>query len=121
MELEDRFSAPTFDAVTASLLFSELMPEEQAYVLKTVHDLLFPGGVLVIADEVKGAGARGVWRSVLRLPMAAFTWLLTQTGTRPVEGLLERLAAAGFVGIEVEQDAPGGTSIFVARRARESA
>jgi demethylmenaquinone methyltransferase/2-methoxy-6-polyprenyl-1,4-benzoquinol methylase len=121
MELEDRFDGPSFDAVTASLLFSELTPEEQAYVLRTVRGLLQPGGLVVIADEVKIAGARGWWRRVARIPVAAVTYLLTQTGTRPVEGLPERLEAAGFIGVEVERDAPGGTSIFTARRGQEAA
>ena len=47
MEIEDRFAPASFDAVVACLAFSEMAPEEQAYVLGAARTLLVPGGRLV--------------------------------------------------------------------------
>jgi demethylmenaquinone methyltransferase/2-methoxy-6-polyprenyl-1,4-benzoquinol methylase len=121
MELEDRFEAESFDAAVSCLMFSELLPEEQRYVLKTLAGLLRPGGRLVIADEVAEPGARGLWHRVRRAPLAALTFLLTQTGTQPVAGLGEAITAAGFIGLGLDAQAPAGVTIFSARRPEAAA
>jgi ubiquinone/menaquinone biosynthesis C-methylase UbiE len=105
MELEDRFDPESFDAVVACLVFSELTPEERAYALCSGRSLLRPGGLAVIADEVPVTGARTVraWRSLRRLPRVILAWALTQTTTRPVEGLAEALREAGFRDVAQER------------------
>jgi demethylmenaquinone methyltransferase/2-methoxy-6-polyprenyl-1,4-benzoquinol methylase len=96
MEIEDRYPEAAFDAVVACLLFSELAPTEQTYVLGVVRSRLKPGGALVVADEMRP-------RSIWRLPRVVLTYVLTQATTRPVEGLSGRMRDAGFTGIEEEQ------------------
>jgi len=102
-EIEDRFDPETFDSVVSCLAFSEMSPQERDYVLGIAHDRLRPGGRLVIADEVEpaGGGARLLYRLV-RMPVAAVTWLLTQTTTHPVHGLPDAVRRAGFVDIDEE-------------------
>ena len=104
MEIEDRFEPHSFDAAVSCLVFSELSAEEQDYVLATVRSRLRPGGVLVIADEIAPAGraARAWWR-IRRAPLAAMTWMVTQTTTHAVSGLVERVANAGFDEVEMER------------------
>jgi len=124
MEIEDRFAPASFDAVVACLAFSEMAPEEQAYVLGAARTLLVPGGRLVVADEVT---PRTAWRRVLhavrRRPVALLAFVLTQATTRPVEGLPDRVRGAGFVDVEEQRmwgdafcilraRAPGGSARF---------
>ncbi|NOY55860.1 MAG: methyltransferase domain-containing protein [Actinobacteria bacterium] len=115
-EIEDRFDPETFDSVVSCLAFSEMSPQERAYVLGIVHDRLRPGGRLVIADEVEptGAGARLLYR-LLRIPMTVATWLLTQKTTHPVHGLTDAVRQAGFANIDEERPWPAFV-ILSARR-----
>ena len=59
--------------------------------------MLKPGGRLALADEVR---PRSLWKRILhgaiRLPVAVLTFVLTQTTTRAVEGLEDRVREAGF-------------------------
>ncbi|HJS92220.1 MAG TPA: corrinoid protein-associated methyltransferase CpaM [Steroidobacteraceae bacterium] len=96
-EIEDRFTEQSFDAVVSCLAMSEMSPEEQDYALRAAHRCLVASGALVIADET--LPARWLPRLMFRLwwlPVAAATYLLTQTTTRPVRGLCPRVQAAGF-------------------------
>ena len=113
VEIEDRFPEQSFDAVVSCLTFSELYPEEQSYVLKTARSRLIRGGTLVIADEVRPSSWGGrVWKGLRRIPVAALTYLLTQTTTRPVDGLTDRIQDAGFVRVS-EQRLPSGDFLLV--------
>jgi ubiquinone/menaquinone biosynthesis C-methylase UbiE len=100
-EIQGRVPEESLDAVVSCLAFSELSPEEQTYVLRVAFSRLKPGGELVIADEAASGGAFGrAWRGLRRLPLVLLTYLLTQTTTRPVSGLAERVRAAGFARVE---------------------
>ncbi len=96
-EIADRFGERSFDAVVSCLAISELSPDEADYVLRAAFSRLVPGGILVIADEVvpDGALARALYW-LRRLPVAAWTYLSTQTTTRPVRDLARRIETAGF-------------------------
>ena len=52
----ERFSPGSFDLIVSTLVFSELSPQEQRYVLDACQTLLAPGGRLLIADEVLPQG-----------------------------------------------------------------
>jgi demethylmenaquinone methyltransferase/2-methoxy-6-polyprenyl-1,4-benzoquinol methylase len=88
----DRFADASFDRVISTLVFSELSADEQGYALEHALRVLVPGGRLVIADEARPrtAGKR------LLHALVAVTFALTQTTTRAVEGLAERVREAGF-------------------------
>jgi 2-polyprenyl-3-methyl-5-hydroxy-6-metoxy-1,4-benzoquinol methylase len=103
-EIGDRFAERTLDAVVSCLAMSEMSSDEQEYVLRVAYSRLVPGGVIVIADESmpEGGLSRLAYR-LRRLPIAAATYLLTQTTTRPVRGLRERVEAAGFRQVEEER------------------
>lgn len=103
-EIEDRFGKASFDAVVSCLAFSEMSQDEQDYALQSALSRLVPGGVVVVADEAEPATTlRRLAHRVKRLPVVVAAYVATQTSTRPVTGLGERMRAAGFVDVTEER------------------
>ena len=93
----DTYDGESFDLVMSSLVFSELSTDERVYALRHSHRVLRPGGRLAVVDEVTPDGpGRRFLHGALRIPLLLVTFLLTQTTTRPVDGLPVLVAAAGF-------------------------
>jgi demethylmenaquinone methyltransferase/2-methoxy-6-polyprenyl-1,4-benzoquinol methylase len=87
-----------YDIVMSGLCLSELTDGERVFALRQAHRLLKPDGLLLLADEVVPQGAlRGLLHWAVRLPLALLTYLLTQTTTRALKGLVEEVQRAGFV------------------------
>lgn len=115
VEIADRFPPARFDAVAASLVFSELSEDEQAYVLEAARHVLRAGGRLGLADEVRASTWRGrVAQALVRWPIAAVTYVLTQTSTAAVRDLAGQVRAAGFR--VCEEHHRHGRGIIVAER-----
>jgi ubiquinone/menaquinone biosynthesis C-methylase UbiE len=113
----DAEAPASYDAVTAGLCFSELGADELAYTLAEVARILKPGGRLLVADEVRPRRLPGrVLHGLIRVPLAAVTFLLTQQTTRPVTGLPARLADAGLTLVAVRAGGLGSFATFEARR-----
>lgn len=93
----DGESSGHYDAVAAGLCFSELNPDELRFTLEQTWRILKPGGFLLAADEMRPPtlGLR-LLHAALRLPLAALTWLLTQTATHAVRDLPQQVKAAGL-------------------------
>lgn len=113
----DRLGAERFDSIVSTLAFSELTSDELAYVLKASHSLLKGGGRLIVADEVLPASW---WQRVLfyvvRWPLAAVTFLLTQNATHALRSLESRLAEAGFRVLSDERYLLGTLALIVAEK-----
>jgi ubiquinone/menaquinone biosynthesis C-methylase UbiE len=119
-EIEDKLAESSFDAVVSCLLFSELSDDEQAYALQIARSRLVPGGALVIADETRPATpAARAWYQLRRFPLAALTYLLTQTSTQPVEHLAARIRNAGFG--QLEERRLWGDTFLIVYAVREEA
>ena len=116
-ELDPAFGDATFGAVTATLLFSELSPDERDYALAQARRVLVPGGPLLVADEVRPDSALGrVAAALLRLPAALLAYLLTQQTTRPVRGLRAAMERHGFEVVGTRDYLAGTLRLFVARK-----
>lgn len=98
----------SYDAVTSGLCFSELSDDELRFTLRQARRILVPEGLLLVADEVSAQSRVGrVLRWLVRAPLAALTWLVTQQTTHPVRGLIERIEAAGFVLVDSRRSRAG--------------
>lgn len=93
----DLFTPASFDLVVSTLVFSELFPDNQRYILEACAGLLAPGGRLLIADEVipEHPMARIAFQLV-RWPLALLTWLLTRTSTSALRNFDALLSETGF-------------------------
>ncbi|MFI5399343.1 MAG: corrinoid protein-associated methyltransferase CpaM [Candidatus Binatia bacterium] len=121
VEIADRFTAGSVDAVAATLALSEMSEEEQAYVLDAAYRVLRPGGRLVVADEVRPSGlAARIVHALVRWPLAWVTYLVTQTSTAAVRNLAGLVRGAGFRVVE-ERKLPGGSGMIVGERPLEAA
>ena len=113
----DALEAASFDLVSSTLVFSELSPEEQSYVLSQAFRVLKLDGRLIIADEVRPKGVlRSVLYYLLRFPLIVVTYALTQTTTRPVAGLAEKIEFAGFRVTSVRKSMLGSFICLVAEK-----
>lgn len=97
IEMDTAFADRSFDKVVSVLVFSEFYRDERSYVLREACRVLKTGGLMLIADEVQaGSLWKRVVHSIIRIPLAVVTFMLTQTSTRTLEGVREYLADAGF-------------------------
>lgn len=87
----------TYDVVMSGLCFSELTEDEVTYTLKQVKKVLKPGGLLLVADEVRPRSIPMRLISWLaRLPLVIITYLITQTTTSAVRDLPDKVRKAGL-------------------------
>ena len=86
-----------YDAVMSGLCLSELSGDEVRFVFTQAERLLRPGALLLIADETVPPGIfrKGV-SYLVRLPLVMLTYIMTQTTTRSIRGLPEKLESSGF-------------------------
>jgi ubiquinone/menaquinone biosynthesis C-methylase UbiE len=118
----DSEDTESYDAVMSGLCFSELSQHELAYTLKQVVRILRPGGLLLVADEVKPQNPlTRLLHSLIRAPLAVFTYLITQQTTHAVADLSDKLTSAGLPVVSVDSSFLGRFSTFVARKPAGSA
>jgi len=109
--------AERFDRIVATLSLSELSEAEVDHVVRGAARLLRPGGRLVVADEVPPASGWGrLLATMVRAPLAALTFLLTQNTTHALKGLDGRLEAAGLRRVHRQDYLLGTLALVVAEK-----
>ncbi len=87
----------SYDVVMSGLCFSELSQAEFNFTLKQIKRILKPGGLLLVADEVR---PRQIWRKIilvsLRQLFKLIVYLTTGTTTRAINNLPAKIKDAGF-------------------------
>jgi ubiquinone/menaquinone biosynthesis C-methylase UbiE len=113
----DREETESYDAVMSGLCFSELSQHELAYTLKQVVRILRPAGLLLGADEIKPRNPLSrMLHSLIKAPLAVFTYVITQQTTHAVSDLSDKLTRAGLSVVSVDLSFLGTFSTFVARK-----
>ena len=93
----DAERSESYDVVMSGLCLSELGEDELAYTLKQVTRILRPGGLLLVADEVRPQSlVTRMLHSLVRIPLAILTYVISQRTTRPIAGLHDKLTQAGL-------------------------
>lgn len=117
VEMDKAFANETLDKVVSTLVFSEFYPDEQRYVLRQTYRVLKPGGLIIIADEVR---PNSLWKRILhllvRIPLAAITYILTQTSTKAVKDIRSSLISAGFKIIQEKRRLLDSFGLYVAQK-----
>ena len=118
----DGEAAEHFDVVTSGLCFSELSDEELAYTLTQVKRILRPGGLLLVADEIRPSDPlRRAVLWLIRAPLVALTYVITQQTTHPASDLAKKITAAGLSLVSVRHGALGSFGEYVARKPESEA
>jgi ubiquinone/menaquinone biosynthesis C-methylase UbiE len=113
IQLDHAFTDGEFDAAVCCLVLSELSAPERRFALTELCRIVRPGGVVVLADEVAPRSRlRRIGYRVVRAPMVALTYALTQTSTRHTGDLAAVLAGHGLDAVETET--PHGESFQIA-------
>jgi len=122
VESMDNLLSAAYDAVIATLVLSELNPDERKYAIRQAQRVLKPGGRIVIADEVvpRTALLRTIHKS-MRAPLAAVTYLVSSSVSRPVPDLAGDLVKAGFAVDKEERSQGDAFALLVARSVKEEA
>ncbi|MBN1883815.1 MAG: class I SAM-dependent methyltransferase [Deltaproteobacteria bacterium] len=106
-----------YNVVMSGLCFSELTDDETAYALGHVHRILKNRGMLLIGDEVPPGGIfRRFFYMLVRIPLAALTYLVTQTTTGAIKNLESRVASANLEIESVRRHGIGGFMELIARK-----
>jgi 2-polyprenyl-3-methyl-5-hydroxy-6-metoxy-1,4-benzoquinol methylase len=93
----ERFDPASFDLIVSTLVFSELPPDEQEFVLQACAGLLAPGGAILLADEcVPNGWFQRIWYNLVRVPLVFVTWLLTRTTTAALRQPEELFRRSGY-------------------------
>jgi len=88
----------SYDVVTSGLCFSELSEDELIYTLKEVKRILKPGGLLLIADEVKPKNiSNKILNEIIRFPLKIIIYIITQTTTQAIDNLPKKIKESGLL------------------------
>jgi len=118
VEIDSLFDEKSFDLVTSTLVMSELSAEERQWALKELFGILKYDGNLLVASEVRPKHflKQAVFYA-LRFPLALITYLISQTGTKPVRNIVDEIRQAGF---EITEERYSFLESFITVVARRS-
>ena len=87
----------SYDIVMGGLSLSELTGDELSYTLQEAKRILKPGGLFLVADEVRPKSlAKRILHGFLRVPLVIITYLFTQTSTKTLKHLPEKIEEVGL-------------------------
>ena len=117
IEMDKAFDSEMFDKIVSTLVFSEFYPDEQKYVLGQAYRILRPGGLIIIADEVR---SNSLWKRILhlsvRIPLMVIAYILTQTSTRALKDIESLLTDTGFKIIHEKRSVLDSFGLYVAQK-----
>ena len=88
----------SYDVVMSGLCFSELTENELIFTLKEINRILKPGGILLVADEVRPKSIlKRILNNIIRFPLIIITYLITQTTLHLIDNLPEKIKKNGLL------------------------
>ncbi len=94
----NNFEAHSYDVVMSGLCFSELSDDEIKFTLKNIKRILKKEGVFLLIDEVKSKSIFKRFLNIfIRIPLIIITYILTQTTTKALTNIEERINKAGLM------------------------
>jgi ubiquinone/menaquinone biosynthesis C-methylase UbiE len=116
----DKEEAESFEVVMSGLCFSELTEDEFNFTLREASRILKPGGLFLVADEVRPTRMYKrilVW--LLRIWLRLVVFIFTQTSTRALISFPEKIREAGFDIVSVKLNKSGTFLELIARKPGE--
>ena len=94
----DRFESESFDIIMSGLCFSELSDDEITFTLKQIKRILHKEGSFLLADEIKSKSIfKRIINMLLRIPLTVITYLLTQTTSKALKNIEDKITESGFM------------------------
>lgn len=107
----------SYDVVMSGLCFSELNKEEIYYTLKEVRRILKPGGLLLLADEVRPKSLlKKMANWLIRFPLVIITYLIAQITTHAVDDLPAKIKGSGLLIESLRLNRMQSFMVLVARK-----
>lgn len=95
-ELEKEESE-SYDIVMTGLCFSELTENELINTLKEIKRILKPGGLLLVADEVRPKNiSKKILNEIIRFPLKVMVYIITQTTIHAIDSLPKKIKESGL-------------------------
>ncbi|MHA2402010.1 MAG: corrinoid protein-associated methyltransferase CpaM [Candidatus Kariarchaeaceae archaeon] len=110
----------SYDVIICSLCLSELSTDEIEFTLKEIHRILKPDGIFLIADEVRPKSfLKWIIHQFIRIPLLIITYILTQTSTKSVKNLEEKLTEISFITKSVKYNTLGNFVEIIGKKDTE--
>lgn len=117
VEMDSAFSDGSFDKVTALLSFSEMYPAEQQFCLQQIYRILKPNGQFILVDETRPhSWWKRMFYFLIRIPLAFFTFMITNLSTAPLKNIHKGFADANFELIKENSYLLDSLTLFVVKK-----